>query len=222
AEAEVEAAAPAPESEAAPESQVEATPAPEAEVTRASEVAEGTEVTEVAEVTEVTEVSEVTETAETETGAEASPPAEKAAEAPEAQPSELPVSPESESAEEKMPIPSVVIEPASSNEGDDDRDGDITSPSGVSDNGVTPESQTTAPGLPPGFLYKVEVLHDFEAANSDELDLKRGDLVLVVPTELAEDQDAGWLTGLKEADWLQQGSSAQKGLFPENFTQRLE
>uniref|UniRef100_A0A8C9SEV6 Amphiphysin n=1 Tax=Scleropages formosus TaxID=113540 RepID=A0A8C9SEV6_SCLFO len=123
---------------------------------------------------------------------------------------------------EKMPIPSVVIEPASSNEGDDDRDGDITSPSGVSDNGVTPESQTTAPGLPPGFLYKVEVLHDFEAANSDELDLKRGDLVLVVPTELAEDQDAGWLTGLKEADWLQQGSSAQKGLFPENFTQRLE
>uniref|UniRef100_A0A8C9U7E1 Amphiphysin n=1 Tax=Scleropages formosus TaxID=113540 RepID=A0A8C9U7E1_SCLFO len=122
----------------------------------------------------------------------------------------------------KMPIPSVVIEPASSNEGDDDRDGDITSPSGVSDNGVTPESQTTAPGLPPGFLYKVEVLHDFEAANSDELDLKRGDLVLVVPTELAEDQDAGWLTGLKEADWLQQGSSAQKGLFPENFTQRLE
>uniref|UniRef100_A0A8C9VDV4 Amphiphysin n=1 Tax=Scleropages formosus TaxID=113540 RepID=A0A8C9VDV4_SCLFO len=121
-----------------------------------------------------------------------------------------------------MPIPSVVIEPASSNEGDDDRDGDITSPSGVSDNGVTPESQTTAPGLPPGFLYKVEVLHDFEAANSDELDLKRGDLVLVVPTELAEDQDAGWLTGLKEADWLQQGSSAQKGLFPENFTQRLE
>uniref|UniRef100_A0A8C9TIZ8 Amphiphysin n=1 Tax=Scleropages formosus TaxID=113540 RepID=A0A8C9TIZ8_SCLFO len=106
--------------------------------------------------------------------------------------------------------------------GDDDRDGDITSPSGVSDNGVTPESQTTAPGLPPGFLYKVEVLHDFEAANSDELDLKRGDLVLVVPTELAEDQDAGWLTGLKEADWLQQGSSAQKGLFPENFTQRLE
>uniref|UniRef100_A0A8C9TWV2 Amphiphysin n=1 Tax=Scleropages formosus TaxID=113540 RepID=A0A8C9TWV2_SCLFO len=70
--------------------------------------------------------------------------------------------------------------------------------------------------------FTVEVLHDFEAANSDELDLKRGDLVLVVPTELAEDQDAGWLTGLKEADWLQQGSSAQKGLFPENFTQRLE
>uniref|UniRef100_A0A8C9SX74 Amphiphysin n=1 Tax=Scleropages formosus TaxID=113540 RepID=A0A8C9SX74_SCLFO len=58
--------------------------------------------------------------------------------------------------------------------------------------------------------------------SEDELDLKRGDLVLVVPTELAEDQDAGWLTGLKEADWLQQGSSAQKGLFPENFTQRLE
>lgn len=31
-------------------------------------------------------------------------------------------------------------------------------------------------------------MHDFEAANSDELDLKRGDIVLVIPTELMEDQ----------------------------------
>lgn len=31
-------------------------------------------------------------------------------------------------------------------------------------------------------------MHNFEAANSDELDLKRGDVVLVVPTELLEDQ----------------------------------
>lgn len=31
-------------------------------------------------------------------------------------------------------------------------------------------------------------MHDFEAANPDELDLKRGDIVLVVPTELVEDQ----------------------------------
>ncbi|XP_060729948.1 amphiphysin isoform X3 [Tachysurus vachellii] len=127
--------------------------------------------------------------------------------------------------EDKMPIPSVVIEPASSNEGDDDRDGDIVSPVATSGDGVAPDSQTakdiSSSGMPPGFLYKVETMHDFEAANSDELDLKRGDIVLVVPTELVEDQDAGWLTGIRESDWLHQGASAQKGLFPENFIQRL-
>lgn len=31
-------------------------------------------------------------------------------------------------------------------------------------------------------------MHDFEAANSDELELKRGDVVLVVPTASLEDQ----------------------------------
>ncbi|XP_016125930.1 amphiphysin-like isoform X3 [Sinocyclocheilus grahami] len=127
--------------------------------------------------------------------------------------------------EEKMPIPSVVIEPASSNEGDDDRDGDITSPIATSGNGVITECQTTkdiSSGMPPVHVFKVETMHDFEAANPDELELKKGDIVLVVPTELAEDQDAGWLTGIRESDWLQYGTSAQKGLFPENFTQRLE
>ncbi|XP_031666619.1 amphiphysin isoform X14 [Oncorhynchus kisutch] len=132
--------------------------------------------------------------------------------------------------EEKMPIPSVVIEPASSNEGDDDRDIIDISPTTISDNGVTADTQTAKdittsdgpPGLPPGFLYKVETLHDFEAANSDELELKKGDVVLVVPTATAEDQDAGWLTGIKESEWSHLGASAHKGLFPENFTQRLE
>lgn len=58
-----------------------------------------------------------------------------------------------------MPIPSVVIEPASSNEGDDDRDGDIVSPIATSGDGVTPDIQTdkdiSSSGMPPGFLYKV-------------------------------------------------------------------
>ncbi|RVE61375.1 hypothetical protein OJAV_G00170210 [Oryzias javanicus] len=131
---------------------------------------------------------------------------------------------------EQMPIPSVVIEPASSNEGDDDRDADIISPTTISDNGVAMPTQPikhmspsgSASGLPDDFLYKVETMHDFEAANSDELDLKRGDIVLVIPTASVEDQDAGWLTGMKQNDWLTLGVGAQKGLFPENFTQRLE
>ncbi|XP_021071025.1 amphiphysin [Mus pahari] len=77
--------------------------------------------------------------------------------------------------------------------------------------------------LPPGFLYKVETLHDFEAANSDELTLQRGDVVLVVPSDSEADQDAGWLVGVKESDWLQYRDLATyRGLFPENFTRRLE
>uniref|UniRef100_A0AAR2JX58 Amphiphysin n=1 Tax=Pygocentrus nattereri TaxID=42514 RepID=A0AAR2JX58_PYGNA len=164
-----------------------------------------------------------TTTEPAESTAASSPPAETA-------PStvESPTAAETEAAEqieEKMPIPSVVIEPASSNEGDDDRDGDIISPTATSGNDVTPDSQIakdiSSSGMPPGFMFKVETMHDFEAANPDELELKRGDIVLVVPTELLEDQDAGWLTGMKESDWLQHGTSAQKGLFPENFTQRV-
>jgi hypothetical protein len=34
----------------------------------------------------------------------------------------------------------------------------------------------------------VETLHDFEAANSDELNLQRGDVVLVVPSDSEADQ----------------------------------
>ncbi|XP_061549448.1 amphiphysin isoform X2 [Phycodurus eques] len=129
---------------------------------------------------------------------------------------------------ETMAIPSVVIEPASSNEGDDDRDADIISPSAIGDNGVVVDKPPIKPtssspgGLPGDFLYKVETMHDFEAANSDELDLKQGDVVLVLPTASVEDQEAGWLTGFKQSDWMMLGIGAQKGLFPENFTQRLE
>lgn len=61
-----------------------------------------------------------------------------------------------------MPIPSVVIEPASSNEGDDDRDADIISPTAVDDATATPQScglKHISPsgggsGFPDDFLYK--------------------------------------------------------------------
>lgn len=65
--------------------------------------------------------------------------------------------------QENMPIPSVVIEPASSNEGDDDRDADIISPTVAVDNDVAAGSSSmkhmSASGgssaLPDDFLYKV-------------------------------------------------------------------
>uniref|UniRef100_A0A1A8EMR4 Amphiphysin n=1 Tax=Nothobranchius korthausae TaxID=1143690 RepID=A0A1A8EMR4_9TELE len=66
---------------------------------------------------------------------------------------------------EKMPIPSVVIEPASSNEGDDDHDADIISPTIIGGNDVTGEHASIthmsasggASGLPADFLYKVSL-----------------------------------------------------------------
>ncbi|XP_045684593.1 amphiphysin isoform X5 [Phyllostomus hastatus] len=146
-------------------------------------------------------------------------------------------------------IPSVVIEPASNNEGEGDHETTIgvESKEGAEDSALpgptrempelaseqkapedfqpaasAPSASQASQQVPPGFLYKVEALHDFEAANSDELTLQRGDVVLVVPSDSEADQDAGWLVGVKESDWLQYRDLATyKGLFPENFTQRL-
>ncbi|NWR85056.1 AMPH protein, partial [Furnarius figulus] len=163
---------------------------------------------------------------------------------------------ESDVSQEKVSsIPSVVIEPASNNEGEGEEhevvvneskdaaaemgtQGTDTSPSEISQAGSdqkpaeeipsVPSKDQPLPGdaaslMPPGFLYKVEVLHDFEAANSDELNLKRGDIVLVIPSETTADQEAGWLTGIKESEWLQyRDADSYKGLFPENFTRHLE
>ncbi|KFR17379.1 Amphiphysin, partial [Opisthocomus hoazin] len=160
------------------------------------------------------------------------------------------------SQEKVSSIPSVVIEPASNNEGEGEEhevivneSKDATAEMGTQDTDVPP-SETSQVGseqkpaeeiqaapsqdqpvpaedtdatMPPGFLFKVEVLHDFEAANSDELNLKRGDIVLVIPSETTADQEAGWLTGIKESEWLQyRDANSYKGLFPENFTRHLE
>nr|XP_047931573.1 amphiphysin isoform X2 [Anser cygnoides] len=164
---------------------------------------------------------------------------------------------EADASQEKVSsIPSVVIEPASNNEGEGeehevimneskdasaelDTQGADSSPSETSQVGSEQKpteeiqaapsqdqhvsSEDAASAMPPGFLFKVEVLHDFEAANSDELNLKRGDIVLVIPSETTADQEAGWLTGIKESEWLQyRDANSYKGLFPENFTRHLE
>ncbi|XP_056341515.1 amphiphysin isoform X3 [Oenanthe melanoleuca] len=160
------------------------------------------------------------------------------------------------SQEKVSSIPSVVIEPASNNEGEgeehevivnESKDGTTELGAQVTDTSLSETSQAgsdqkpaeeiqavlsqdqpvpaedAASAVPPGFLYKVEVLHDFEAANSDELNLKRGDIVLVIPSETTADQEAGWLTGIKESEWLQyRDANSYKGLFPENFTRHLE
>ncbi|XP_032880748.1 myc box-dependent-interacting protein 1 isoform X5 [Amblyraja radiata] len=75
--------------------------------------------------------------------------------------------------------------------------------------------------MPPGFLFKVRALHDYNATDTDELNLKAGDVVLVIPHDNPEDQDDGWLMGIKEADWAQKKDlKSFARVFPENFTER--
>ncbi|XP_044072975.1 myc box-dependent-interacting protein 1 isoform X5 [Siniperca chuatsi] len=75
--------------------------------------------------------------------------------------------------------------------------------------------------MPPGFLFKVQVMHDYAANDTDELEMKAGDVVLVVVFDNPDEQDDGWLMGMKQVDWQQNKENATKGVFPENFTQRL-
>uniref|UniRef100_A0A3Q1GHW1 Myc box-dependent-interacting protein 1 n=1 Tax=Acanthochromis polyacanthus TaxID=80966 RepID=A0A3Q1GHW1_9TELE len=75
--------------------------------------------------------------------------------------------------------------------------------------------------MPPGFLFKVQVMHDYAANDTDELEMKAGDVVLVITFENPDEQDDGWLMGIKQDDWQQNKENSAKGVFPENFTQRL-
>ncbi|XP_075333446.1 myc box-dependent-interacting protein 1b isoform X2 [Odontesthes bonariensis] len=75
--------------------------------------------------------------------------------------------------------------------------------------------------LPPGFLYKVKAIHEYTATDGDELELKIGDSVLVLAADNPDEQDDGWLLGLKESDWMQKKDTSTKGVFPENFTQKV-
>ncbi|XP_070786874.1 myc box-dependent-interacting protein 1b isoform X1 [Enoplosus armatus] len=75
--------------------------------------------------------------------------------------------------------------------------------------------------LPPGFAYKVKAIHDYAATDGDELELKMGDAVLVLAFDNPDEQDDGWLLGVKESHWVQNKDISAKGVFPENFTQRV-
>uniref|UniRef100_A0A8C5Q2B5 Amphiphysin n=1 Tax=Leptobrachium leishanense TaxID=445787 RepID=A0A8C5Q2B5_9ANUR len=140
-------------------------------------------------------------------------------------------------------IPSVVIEPASNHEEEDEyeysgtRHGidEVETESNATDfqQEQTPTSTTEAAEsisatseqkqMPINYLYKAEALHEFEAANDDELNLKRGDTVLVLSSVTTADLEAGWLIGIRECDWLQHHEvDTYKGLFPENFTRKIE
>ncbi|XP_069790911.1 myc box-dependent-interacting protein 1-like isoform X2 [Narcine bancroftii] len=107
----------------------------------------------------------------------------------------------------KDTIPSVVVETTAENTN-----------GSLSDAVPTEESE-----MPPGFQFKVRTLHDYNATDVDELNLKTGDVVLVVTYENPEEQDEGWLMGIKELDWIQKKDlKSSMRVFPENFTERIQ
>uniref|UniRef100_A0A8C6W2L2 Myc box-dependent-interacting protein 1 n=1 Tax=Nannospalax galili TaxID=1026970 RepID=A0A8C6W2L2_NANGA len=88
---------------------------------------------------------------------------------------------------------------------------------------VEGSSATGRLDLPPGFMFKVQAQHDYTATDTDELQLKAGDVVLVIPFQNPEEQDEGWLMGVKESDWNQHKELEKcRGVFPENFTERVQ
>uniref|UniRef100_A0A4W3JGN7 Myc box-dependent-interacting protein 1 n=1 Tax=Callorhinchus milii TaxID=7868 RepID=A0A4W3JGN7_CALMI len=120
-------------------------------------------------------------------------------------------------------------------------------PSSASQVGLAPKSQESLPAVvsdtlqgaangavydtvpsepsdfPPGFQFKVRALHDYNSTDTDELNLKMGDLVYVVSYENPDEQDDGWLMGIRQVDWNQDKDlKSLRGVFPENFTERVQ
>uniref|UniRef100_A0A8D0B3A5 Myc box-dependent-interacting protein 1 n=1 Tax=Sander lucioperca TaxID=283035 RepID=A0A8D0B3A5_SANLU len=67
----------------------------------------------------------------------------------------------------------------------------------------------------------VKAIHEYAATDADELELKIGDVVLVLAFDNPDEQDDGWLLGVQESHWLQNKDISVKGVFPENFTQKV-
>merc|ERR1712038_562275 len=85
---------------------------------------------------------------------------------------------------------------------------------------TTSNSMSAAPkgasteNLPPGVLYKVKASYKYQAEDVDELNFEVGEIVHVVAYEDPDEQEEGWLMGIKE-------SNGQKGMFPANFTRPM-
>jgi len=72
----------------------------------------------------------------------------------------------------------------------------------------------TTDNLPSGALYQVKAAYKYQAEDVDELNFEIGEVIDVVEYEDSEDQEEGWLCGVRQ-------STGQKGLFPANFTRPM-
>jgi len=78
----------------------------------------------------------------------------------------------------------------------------------------SPPKGATTDNLPPGVLYKVKASYKYQAEDVDELAFEVGEVINVVEYEDPEDQEEGWLMGLKD-------TTGQRGMFPANFTRPI-
>ncbi|XP_011555511.3 myc box-dependent-interacting protein 1 isoform X3 [Plutella xylostella] len=74
--------------------------------------------------------------------------------------------------------------------------------------------RATLQGLPPGVLYRVRATYRYTREDSDELSFDVGDTIRVVEYDDPEEQEEGWLMGIKEG-------TNEKGMFPANFTRPI-
>merc|ERR1712142_774021 len=78
----------------------------------------------------------------------------------------------------------------------------------------SPPKGATTDNLPPGVLYQVKAAYKYQAEDMDELQFEVGEVIDVVEYEDPEEQEEGWLMGVRS-------STGQKGLFPANFTRPI-
>ncbi|XP_034940316.1 amphiphysin isoform X2 [Chelonus insularis] len=72
----------------------------------------------------------------------------------------------------------------------------------------------TTENLPPGVLYRVKATYKYGREDVDELSFDVGEIIRVVEYDDPEEQEEGWLMGIKEG-------TNEKGMFPANFTKPL-
>ncbi|XP_071443557.1 myc box-dependent-interacting protein 1 isoform X2 [Hetaerina americana] len=72
----------------------------------------------------------------------------------------------------------------------------------------------TTDNLPPGVLYRVKATYKYTREDVDELSFEVGEIIRVVEYDDLEEQEEGWLMGIKE-------SNGDKGMFPANFTRPI-
>ncbi|XP_059479034.1 amphiphysin isoform X2 [Neocloeon triangulifer] len=79
---------------------------------------------------------------------------------------------------------------------------------------ASPASGATTENLPPGVLYRVKATYKYSREDVDELSFEIGEIIKVVEYEDPEEQEEGWLMGIKEG-------TNEKGMFPANFTRPI-
>uniref|UniRef100_A0A1Y1JX35 Uncharacterized protein n=2 Tax=Photinus pyralis TaxID=7054 RepID=A0A1Y1JX35_PHOPY len=72
----------------------------------------------------------------------------------------------------------------------------------------------TTDNLPSGVLYRVKATYKYAREDADELSFDVDEIIQVVEYDDPEEQEEGWLMGIKE-------NNGEKGMFPANFTKPL-